>query len=172
MCNTLYGFSGFQCDQWCDQAVAILVVNIVESCCAFILFIASIYLLLGTIRCKPHCRVTPMMITLIFTGIGMLFYVIAPITSTIVSLGFPKLYIVSKDNRFREIKRIPQSMEYCNSTLFALAYCISVSAIVMLSLTWVRKRSEYNNDDTFFQSVCIGWETNVTILKKILRRLM
>jgi len=140
MCNTMYGFTGLQCDQWCDQAIAFLVIDIIESCCAFALFLGSVYLLIRIIRHKPNRKVNPLVLTLMCTGIGMLSYLVATITSIVVTLGFPRLYIVSVDATSREIKRIPQSMEYANFILFALGYCISVCCFVILPLTWVRER--------------------------------
>jgi len=138
MCNTKFGFTGYYCNEWCGQAVGILVINVLASFLGWCLAITSLYLLIRLSKRKPasKCHYNPVAVTLIFTFIGSLCFCVAAILAMFVSLGFPSYYgVVTIDNR--PVKRVPQALEYANSVMFALAYCITVCSFVILPLTWV-----------------------------------
>jgi len=156
MCNTKNGLTGLDCDEWCGEAVAVLVINLLASIIAAIATCLSIYLLASIMRHKLNRRITPVVITLMFTGIGSICFLIGAILSAMSALGFPSLYIVV-EIQGRLLRRMPQAFDYAVFVLFTLAFCISLCSIVILPLTWIdiAKRSLVLKKSQ--TSLVIGW---------------
>ena len=137
MCNTDYGLLGSDCHQWCQQAVGILLVNVTTGIFGVVMAIISIYLLTGIIRRKKHRNINPVLVTLVFSSVAFVFYVVASILSMLSTLAFPYLYTIILTSGGRLIKRTPQQLQSATMVLFAIANCFSICSVVMLPLTWV-----------------------------------
>jgi hypothetical protein len=140
MCNTKWGMTGLNCDEWCDQAVAILVVNILMFIFSSAVAIVSFYLLFLMMRRISHRKFNPVSLTLLFTGFGSLFFAICSILITVNTILFP-MTNVPMNVEMRIVKRVPRSLEFTVSAMVVLSFCVSQCAIVMLPLTWIDVRS-------------------------------
>jgi len=140
MCNTKFGLTGANCDEWCAQAIAVLIINILGATAGLCMLIISLYLLFRFTRRKGlrSCACKPVGATLFLTTFGTVWFVIAPIIGIVVHLEFPKTStMVQLGNDPRLLRRPSQELEYANNIAFGLAYCFTVCSFVILPLTWV-----------------------------------
>ena len=137
MCMTIYGLSGTNCDQWCQQAYMIFAINTVIICLALCTCFVSVYLLYRVFK-RSHLGFTSVVATLSLTGLSSWFFVCSACLGLVTTVGFADFYVVViGTNTGRQLRRIPPSMEYATKVLYSLAYCFSTSTMVILPLTWV-----------------------------------
>jgi len=143
VCNTQFGLHGYDCDEWCEHAVAILVINLFVSVIALSILLRSLYLLFSLIkrkrfkRASEHC-LNPVVITLMFTSIGPACLIAAAIVAMNLALRFGQTFVLAATDGGSSIRKTPPiGMDFANSFMFGLGYCLTVCSFVVLPLTWV-----------------------------------
>jgi len=167
MCNTKFGLSGINCDEFCDHAIAVIILTVIESLLGLILFVVSTFLAVRLFLRVRHRRArsrsvsvattatpattrrkgriaafcekwNPVALTLFFTTLGSLCFAVSPSLSAVVGVGFPRVFTVTVDPATgRQLRRSPQELEYANTVFFAISYNVTLCAFLLLPLAWV-----------------------------------
>ena len=162
MCNTRYGFTGAYCEEYCSEAIASIFTVVVAGSGA--LLTAAISLVaLWRLHCRNYCCIiehshkgqrdsdqkfdtSPKMnqgcntvtLVLICCLFGSIFMALGVLSNFVVTLGFPWMYrVVDTPPNGPGSKRVPSGYELLYSIAMGLGYTISLSAVVLLPLTWV-----------------------------------
>ena len=140
MCNTKFGFQGYECNRWSSESVAILIIGILVGIAGLVLFLFSCVILGKILAIKrSKTAVNPVSITLLFSALGNLCFLGAALSMIITALAFPMIYdeVTENSSSDRVIKRSPQTVENAVAIFVALAFCLSMCAVIVLPLTWV-----------------------------------
>ena len=185
MCNTGYGFIGASCDEFCEEAIATIAVDVIAGTASLGLAILSGVMLwrLHRARIRPilhrffgccpeeptskqsSTRSSPQQppsmppsvtdnktassptvvdAVLVCCFLGMTLHTVGSILNCVFYAGFASLYtvVIPLPTRLLRVgwKRPPQSIDYAYGIIDALASCISISAVVLLPLTWVSRK--------------------------------
>ena len=162
MCHTAAGLVGAQCTDICANGAVQLFVNIFNvllgiGTAAFCAYVG--YRLFETTSEKiTHQAI----LTLIFAGLGELFFGVWACVAMCVTTGF-RSFAVPVLLQGRELRRVPQSSSTASFTLGILATCIGTCAVFILPIAWVSYIIYIRTHCRCFFTVCFS-ELELTIL--------
>ena len=135
MCNTFVGLTGAQCNDICSQGAMILAMSCINTILG--LSSGSVCLYFGCYTIKRTTWANPVIVTMIFSGLGSFLFVAFSIVGMVNSVGFRTFATLSVVNG-RELRRSPQSLDSSVFSLYACAACLGACAFFVLPLAWVR----------------------------------
>jgi hypothetical protein len=134
---TKLGLGGANCDELCPQGQ--MIVGIYAFAIPIGLFVAfySFYITWKLSRFKSERKLSPPMITLIFSGLGTFCYAVACMIGLANTVGFPTFYQIQLSATGRQLKRSPLMTEQSVNIFLGLSAALGTAAITVLPLAWI-----------------------------------
>jgi hypothetical protein len=89
------------------------------------------------LKIKHERNLNPILLTLIFAGMGSLLLGLFSLVACVNSVGFRSFFIVVQNATGRQVRRLPQTLDTAAFILSGLGACIGACSLFVLPLAWV-----------------------------------